>query len=911
MSLPLCMACYVIRTSWVKINAVTNFKINQMQGAKKYQRFSGIRREPSESESVTLTNIRKGRSLTNTTYNPSEKVFIPNRKNKKHPKKNAIKGKLTLPENHNIKLHLGGFIRNISIKSNPIETKDIRNVTSSIDLSLIYYQNKTPCSIAFSQSSLASARKKYLDATGAALFYVNIHANGMFDYFTTQEQDDLLHWQYVKKEDKYLVQLPVDLDLLTFSLIELDQEEFVLNLDLVYDNLTCKENFPVTLRSIRKLLWNNLFHNASNFFLCNRYFQDQYWRKVIYGITTIWVGYDLACSEMLYEGEKLRMYEHIEEKDTINYVVSFVTFYLSLQFIWIFALLELDKDPGTSLLFYRKNDRPYGLKRFILKSIYKKCPCTSENMLCKSLHSLHKVCSNCITNPENVEDPVRRLLLLTWCCILFPFGLYRTFARYLLNTYFFHSYLEVVKPSEPLYSWFPSEYVVVLIDGFTAILVPLFFVCRGNHLYKKFITNNSTFNKSKTPNHEMETSFGESMPLLHAATSKCYSWDNRKKNESQEKTNSERKNLEEDNSQVIEMHEVTHSKLIDSEEDNTQVKEPQETATSESKESGGKRQEKDTSEITNSKISDNFVKPFYDMLSSLCFLVSCKCFEHWNYNKIGNCTGLKYFGNVFINLIYCLFPIIPFICDQLRSCECISCCECLERRNYCRCYSFCYRCTCKGCKCSKCCTVTMGFIATLVCLRPIISTFTFIFRSFTYFFVMLLLRIHLMRLTLLFVSILIYVLKYMTEIINMNVDILNHIICLETNLSKSTKTISDDGASNEKISEETFDDVYKELSFVKRRLYFVSLKILIVGMYLNITISLFAKHKEYLIGVNFKESLEILLFIIGPYAVAFVLKTDKGDYLSEENKIEIKDIYDRKNNTSVLEAGSQQNDNNC
>ena len=145
----------------------------------------------------------------------------------------------------------------------------------------------------------------------------------------------------------------------------------------------------------------------------------------------------------------------------------------------------------------------------------------------------------------------------------------------------------------------------------------------------------------------------------------------------------------------------------------------------------------------------------------------------------------------------------------------------------------------------------------------------------------------------------------------MNVDILNHIICLETKLSKSTKINSDDGASDEKISEESFDDVYKELSFVKRRLYFVSLKILIVSMYLFITISFLAKNKKYLNGVNFKDSLEVLFFIVGPYAVAFVMKTDKGDYLSEENKIEIKDIYHRKNNTSVLEAGSQQNDNNC
>ena len=73
-------------------------------------------------------------------------------------------------------------------------------------------------------------------------------------------------------------------------------------------------------------------------------------------------------------------------------------------------------------------------------------------------------------------------------------------------------------------------------------------------------------------------------------------------------------------------------------------------------------------------------------------------------------------------------------------------------------------------------------------------------------------------------------------------------------------------------------------------------------MYLFITIMIFTENRDSLIGTNFKDNIEVLLFIIGPYAVAFVLKTDKGDYLSEEDKIEIKDIYDRKNNTTVLKA---------
>ena len=146
----------------------------------------------------------------------------------------------------------------------------------------------------------------------------------------------------------------------------------------------------------------------------------------------------------------------------------------------------------------------------------------------------------------------------------------------------------------------------------------------------------------------------------------------------------------------------------------------------------------------------------------------------------------------------------------------------------------------------------------------------------------------------------------------MNVDILNHIISLETKPLESTKTTSNNNDSVEKkIREEIFDYVYKELSFVKRRIHFLCLKILIVALYLIITLIMFTKNREALIGTNFKDNLEVLFFIIGPYAVTFVLKTYKGDYLSEQNKNEIKDIYDSKYKTTDVKVHTLQTDNNA
>ena len=616
------MACYVVLTSRVKINAVTNFKINQMQDAGKYQRLPDIRREPSESESEIPTSFRKGRSLINTTYNPSEKLFIPKRKHKKLPKKNAEEN---LAEKHNNKLYHSGFVRNVSIKSNPIDTKDTHNITSGIDLSINSYQNKKTCSIALNQSSLASARKTFVDSKDGVLFYVIIEADGMFNSFTKQEQEKLLHWEYVRQKEKYLVQLPIDFDLVTYFLIPNDNEEFVLNLELFYNDSNCEENFPEALRHVQYLLWNNLFDNASDSFLCNRYFEDQDCREVLYLITTIWVGYDLTCSEMRFEDEKFQMYEQIMEKDVLPYFVSWVTFYLSLQFVWIFALLDLNKDPvipntinDNSLSFYRKNDRPYGIKRFILKSLYMMCPCISEPQAATEnqteskpflLDLLHIACPCTSKQEENTSyciEPVKRLLLLTWVFILLPFGLYRTVGRYCLSVQFFKAYLEVIRPSEPLCSIIPSDTAAITIDVLIAVFVPLIFVCRGKLLYEAF----------------------------------------------------------------------TNSRSAD--------------------------------KITRTKVSDNFVKPLYNMFHSLCSLVTCKCFKPRKCDKccicfVCCCTGLKYVGNVFISLIYCLFPIIPFVCNQ-HSCKC-NCREWICEKCCKNCCNNCKNCCKKCCEncCQKCC----------------------------------------------------------------------------------------------------------------------------------------------------------------------------------------------------------------
>lgn len=65
---------------------------------------------------------------------------------------------------------------------------------------------------------------------------------------------------------------------------------------------------------------------------------------------------------------------------------------------------------------------------------------------------------------------------------------------------------------------------------------------------------------------------------------------------------------------------------------------------------------------------------------------------------------------------------------------------------------------------------------------------------------------------------------------------------------------------------------------------------IVIFMYLFITIETFITNQSSLTGSGFKDILEFLLIIIGPYAITLVLKS-KDNFLTEENRTEIKKAH--------------------
>lgn len=243
--------------------------------------------------------------------------------------------------------------------------------THSNDKSYVSAENKMACTYYFETNSLEKARKILSEPNSIYLYYINIDDDDNVVSnlnFSKEKADNILHWQYVLKDEKYLVQLPVDIDLITFFLLSADREEIVLDLKL-HGNLKCNATLTdlEVEQSVRRLLWNELFRNNSNYYLCNRWYEKKPFREFQYVITTIWVGYDLNCTNWHSE-EPFTL-----QKDSLPLVTPMVCFFLSFHFVWIFIVLDINRKnhqgSESSTMYYKKKRKTIWYKTVFYQGI--------------------------------------------------------------------------------------------------------------------------------------------------------------------------------------------------------------------------------------------------------------------------------------------------------------------------------------------------------------------------------------------------------------------------------------------------------------------------------------------------------------------------------------------------------------
>lgn len=676
------------------------------------------------------------------------------------------------------------------------------------------------CSFAFDSYSLVKAKMKLhagKQNKAAILFFIHLIMDTSFQQANKNENDDLFHWQYVVKKEKFLIQLPIDFDLVTFNLLEFDMEEMHIDLKTHYNNTNCTElGFNEKVNTVRFMLWNELLLNSTDYYLCNRYFHFDPIREMLYYITTIWIGFDLNCSEIDSTGNGEMQLDIAIEKDQLPLVTPFFCYFLSLQFVWIFAVLDVglnrfstgnkydhsENDFQNLDFSYRKDDRPLGTKRVLLKMFFSNW--STASLLC---------CDNYKTSCKH-WPPSRKLMLFMWIFILLPFGVYRTAGRYTLGTNTYKDYSNVVRTSEPLFSLLKSETWSLVLDIVYGGFFPITgFIYVGSIFYQAYIKGNF-----------YQFSF--------------LRW--------------------------------------------------------------GKKSERLSNKFTD--LSDRYVSRI-DLIRNIC--KDCCNPNRKSHHDDNLCLR---FVMVFVNLVdfifqlvLSLFPFFSFsahaIVHHFDDCFKVQRFE-LPFSRYSRKF-----CAILGC--------IIYYLLSYICFfRPMISTYTFILRSITYIlFVAFPIRLHIFRYGIMLFTFITYVIKYFTEIVNMNSEILGFIFeikCRNKTLKCSTTATTqtkydictiegnedivanDDTIGNEDtVSEDMFNYIFEQLRFVKKRFYFFIFKTLIVFMYLFITIETFLQSENSLSSASFKDVVELLLVLIGPYFISLFVKAGANDFLTHADKEDI------------------------
>lgn len=892
-------------------------------------------RSNNKKETQFLASLKKGQQLTMVDHLQNETV-IPNMTVHKEYKKQHIQF-----------THLRFLKLNERI---PTSRSHIHNQS-------YVSENRSKCTISFDSESLISAREKILTSK-YYLYYVHLEIDG-FQILLNEERDDLLHWQYVLKTEKLLVQLPVDFDLLTYKLLSNDNEETTIGIKLVYNHSDCiQKDFAEMLQSVRLLLWNNLFDNNTDYFLCNRQYKNELFRNYIYHITTIWVGYDLTCSEMSSK-HGLLLFE--AEKDHLPLVAPIFCFLLSLQFVWIFVLLDLQKysksignDTGDAITTAKENDTQCMKKT---KSTQAPGPPEHKSTQTHSTDSIatvelsifeeNRTKEKSTQSPEPTEDKSTQspeMYTADNTEMLKNKGTQTPkpeTVQVKLKQMTEKKRTEAPKPTEDKSIQTPKTETVKLYiykektikEGSTqapgtdeneTLLCPEFLPNDQLHIYTKndrpygikrlvvtlFFKKCCFCKKCCLHNPAVRLLFLMWLFILlpfglyRTIGRYCILTDIYKEYfivvRPSEPIFS---HFSESTEGFIVALDVLYAAVLPFVYIFVGSISYQRFLTSDQRICCYDSEDNDRTFITNNKpLSDIFTFRFYQFcrtMNKLCFPTGC-CKDHqlcYEKSKQCGCNLIKYVllckcPRLFC---YCIFPIFPLSCT---TCKCIEDCSFCENSN---------KTKTTGKKWRKPCIlilVCLQFLVSyLVCLRPIISTYTFLFRSFTYLvFVALPIRVHILRYTILLVTTVTYFFQYFHEIVNMNAEILNYIFTCEKKRKHEDVKF---------IEERMFDYIYGRILFVKKKIYFLFLKMITVFMYLFITIETFITNQPSLTGTTFKDMLEFLLIIIGPYAIALFLKANKDDFLTDGNKAEIEKKYRAfltNRETFVIDACNQ---NNC
>ena len=198
------------------------------------------------------------------------------------------------------------------------------------------------CKVELEPNSTEQARNTFIDyfkpevSTETAM-YVKLETSVDLRKYSVLERNMLLEWQWVKNNSFFVMQYPVDIDILTFCSLSSTAGYRTSTIILKVSHFeSC--TFEYLFSEVEKLLWRDLFLNDTNSYLCNREDAVDSFRKTfMFNTFMVWVGYDLICSIH----KKGIAYESVE-KETSPLEITLVCVLLSLYYPLIFYLIEME-----------------------------------------------------------------------------------------------------------------------------------------------------------------------------------------------------------------------------------------------------------------------------------------------------------------------------------------------------------------------------------------------------------------------------------------------------------------------------------------------------------------------------------------------------------------------------------------
>lgn len=186
--------------------------------------------------------------------------------------------------------------------------------------------------------------------------------------FDNKQKNGIQRWIWVPRKHSYILSYPLDLDVVTFELSQNVEKNIsvIANASFLLKDSKLDDIYSMCIESLYDAILENILHaNKTNWLFCNRYFDGQFYKNVLYELTGSWLGYDFVCFDSFHHTQDSATYI---KKGTVNVAINIFIMVLCLYLPLLYLLLPYRYNTcSEDVQFYRKGEYPNSLARLTLR----------------------------------------------------------------------------------------------------------------------------------------------------------------------------------------------------------------------------------------------------------------------------------------------------------------------------------------------------------------------------------------------------------------------------------------------------------------------------------------------------------------------------------------------------------------